>query len=662
MNRPLQCLGSMCVLLMSLTTMANGQNGTVLSNQKISEAAGNFTPGNAGGTLDDTDFFGSSVARLGDLDNDGVADIAVGAHNDEDGGADNGSVYVLFLNADGTVKARQKISETAGSFTPGNAGGTLDDVDLFGFSLAGLGDVDGDGVSDLAVGAYLDDDGGLNNGAVYVLFLNANGTVKASQKISDTAGNFTVGNAGGTLDNSDLFGVSVAGLGDLDGDGVEDLAIGSLNDGDGGPSNGAVYVIFLNANGTVKASQKISDTAGGFTAGNAGGTLDDFDEFGIASAGLGDLDGDGIEDLAVAAYLDDDGGLNNGAVYVLFLNTNGTVKASQKISETAGDFTSGNAGGTLDTDDEFGRGVALLGDLDLDGVADLAVGAIFDDDGGNANGAAYVLFLNSNGTVKASQKISDTAGDLTAGNAGGTLDDDDQFGSSVAGPGDLDGDGAVDLVVGAIGDDDGGSNNGAVHVLFLNSDKVTAVLLSRFEAEPLANAIQLRWQFSDAAQIRSSWLERADATTGPWTRVGADVRTANGVTTLVDHDVEPDHRYYYALVAEPIGGPSVRFGPIEAQAGEQVMEFALTRLAPNPGSGPLGISYAVAHEARVKLSVLDVQGRRIAVLVDGVQSAGRHHATWSGDPDRGHAPAGVYFIRYDAAGRSFLQRVVRIGR
>ena len=95
-----------------------------------------------------------------------------------------------------------------------------------------------------------------------MLFLNADGTVKSHQKISDTEGNFTA-----TLDENDHIGGSVANLGDLDGDGIADLAVGVPGDDDGGSAHGAVYVLFLNADGTVKSQQKISDTEGNFTAG-----------------------------------------------------------------------------------------------------------------------------------------------------------------------------------------------------------------------------------------------------------------------------------------------------------------------------------------------------------------------------------------------------------
>ena len=154
------------------------------------------------------------------------------------------------------LKSWQKISETQGGF-----GGVLDVQDYFGWSMATLGDLDGDGVPDLAVGAIRDDDGSSfsDRGAVWILLLNDDGTVKSEQKVSATQGGF-----GGVLAPNVAFGSAVAGLGDLDGDGVPDLAVGAVDDGDGFPSAGAVWILFMNFYGTVKSAQKISATAGGY--------------------------------------------------------------------------------------------------------------------------------------------------------------------------------------------------------------------------------------------------------------------------------------------------------------------------------------------------------------------------------------------------------------
>ncbi len=392
------------------------------------------------GALDDGDYFGRSVALMGSSDGAGLVDLAVGAPGDDAAGRDRGAVWMLSIDGDGTVVERHKIN---GGFS-GSAMAPI------GRSVAAPGDIDGDGVADLAVGAHTDGDGGRRRGGVWILFLERDGTVRSHQKISSTQGGFT-----GALRDGDQFGCSLAPLGDLDGDGIPDLAVGARMDDDGGPGRGAVWVLFLNRDGTVKTHRKISATRGGLDA-----ALDDGDRFGESMAAIGDFNGDGVTDLVVGAEDDDDGGANRGAVWLLFLGADGGVKSHAKISSTHGGFT-----GILADDDDFGHSVASMGDLDGDGVIDLAVGADEDRDGGASRGAVWMLFLNADGTVKAHQKISDTRGGFD-----GALYDGDEFGESVASPGDLDGDGVADLLVGTKDDGVGQRNRGAVWVLFLRPD------------------------------------------------------------------------------------------------------------------------------------------------------------------------------------------------
>jgi len=332
----------------------------------------------AGFSLGVNSFFGASCACLGDLNGDGMPDLAVGAREVSDGAYQAGAVYILFLTTTGTAASFQKLSPLYGA----PAGFALDDGDKFGWSVGALGDLDGDGVADLAIGSNLDDDGGSNCGAVYIFFLTTAGTATSFQKLSNSYGmpsDFL-------LPASSNFGVGVSSLGDLDGDGVTDLAVGAQYDGDGGTNAGAVYIIFLTTTGTGTSFQKLS---------NSYGMPADFsvlaqNRFGCSVSALGDLNKDGVTDLAVGQYYNDDGAGNAGAVYVIFLATSGAATSFLKLSNSynvPSDFW-------LHVNAYFGISVGNLGDVNGDGLADLVVGSFGDTDGGSQAGAAYVLFLN----------------------------------------------------------------------------------------------------------------------------------------------------------------------------------------------------------------------------------------------------------------------------
>jgi len=436
----LSCLllaGARCTIGSDNNSNTTTTTTRVESEQKLSATAGGFN-----GDLAAGDEFGSAVANLGDLEGDGVTDLAVGAPSDDGNGMDRGAVWVLFLDSDGRVDLKQRIGDGAGGFD-----GNLVDGGRFGDALAAIGDLNADGVADLAVGAPQDDDGGTDRGAVWILFLDAEGKVLDFQKISNTAGGFD-----GILNDGDQFGGAVTAIGDLDGDGVGDLAVGAKYANDGGTGKGAVWILFMDTDGTVKSQQKIADGAGNFN-----GDLNNDDHFGSAVASIGDLDGDDVNDLAVGADQSDGDGSDRGAVWILFLDKDGTVLNEEKITQGQGGFE-----GNLADGDRFGSAVADIGDQDGDGVTDLAVGADQSDDGGPDRGAVWILYLDENSEVRSDSKISSAKGNFE-----GNLDDDDRFGSAVTGIDDLDGNGVPDIAVGAPLDDDGGTDMGALWILFM---------------------------------------------------------------------------------------------------------------------------------------------------------------------------------------------------
>jgi hypothetical protein len=370
--------------------------GQVLGEQKISNLSGGMESALASYSV-----FGEAIAPLGDLNGDGVPDIAVGAPEFPLNKFSGGSVWILFLNPDGTVSEKQEI---AGGGSGGFEGLILGG-DHFGSAVANLGDVDGDGVVDLAVGAKGDDGEKFKDvdfGAVWILFLNPDGTVKDEQKISQTEGGFQ-----GDLLAGSLFGSHIAALGDVDGDSVPDLSVGG-------------WVLLLNSDGTVKEEQDVS----GFCSNTI--------------TGIGDFDGDGIGDFAVSCGIQD-------VVDLVFLKSDGSVKSIATITGINADL---------------GGACTSLGDFDGDGVTDLACGAAPESDYG---GGVTILLLNADGTLKKEQLITEGVGGFE-----GSLEFLDCFGCGLASPGDLDGDGVIDLAVGAPEDDDGGEDAGAVWMLFLN--------------------------------------------------------------------------------------------------------------------------------------------------------------------------------------------------
>jgi hypothetical protein len=348
------------------------------------------------------DFFGNAVATAGDVNGDGYSDVIVGAETNDDGGIDAGRAYLYFGGA--TV---DNIADVI--FT----GATLGDN--FGVSVASGGDVNGDGYGDVLVGAILNDAGGNAAGRAYLYLNSLTGTDIADERFTAEA----VG---------DFFGGAVAAAGDVNGDGLDDVIVGAYLNDAGGTDAGRAYIYF---SGTA-----MNNTPEVTLTGEAA-----VDVFGGAVAAAGDVNGDGFSDVIVGAQLNDAAGSNAGRAYIYF--------GGASMNNTADVTLTGEVPG-----DRFGTSVASAGDVNADGYPDVIVGAYNAFlNGSSIPGKAYIYFGGAS--------MNNTA-DVTITGAAHL----DNFGNSVAGAGDVNGDGYSDVIVGAQFNDAGGGSAGRAYIYF----------------------------------------------------------------------------------------------------------------------------------------------------------------------------------------------------
>jgi hypothetical protein len=336
----------------------------------------------------------------------------------------------------------------------GLIGGWLDEFSGLGSALSALGDVDGDGVPDAAVGAELQDQA---SGAAMLVFLQGDGGVKRIHTIGREGANSTV-----DLRDNDRFGASLVQVGDLDGDGVLDLAVGAPGDDDDGPDAGAVYILFLRPEGDVREVQKLNGTSAGMST-----PINPGSAFGSSLVAPGDLDGDGRPDLLVGAPFDSEGcdACEHGAIHLISFDERGRARGSRKLSPS-----SWAAGVPIAPGAGIGRAMSALR-LPSGGLT-IALG--IQQAGGNGGrrrrlseqttgGGLVLLRLSVSGDYE-----SHTALPLPA-----ELSDRAGFVSAVAFAPDWDGNGAPELIVGAplaLADT---ASTGAIYVLFLGADGVS---------------------------------------------------------------------------------------------------------------------------------------------------------------------------------------------
>ena len=498
------------------------------------------------------------------------------------------------------------------------AGGFGAPEEIGGGWIAGTADVNGDGLTDLAVSSSdsvafypADGTGGFGMPTHYaagrfLALADFDGVHGPDLVVSDALGRALLlpNDGAGSFGTRIVIGTLPPGAvtasrgADLDGDGLAELIVGGLHrlsyfDPD-------TLSVFWNSGGRL-------DCEVAYPIGLSSGTSEHPYYPGSATdIQTGDFNGDGRRDIAVVS-----GNLGDepGSFAIL-------LGASGRQFEPRADYSTAREPYT-----------AAVVDLDGDGLDDVAVASAYSNDTGRLG----VWCGNAGGTLD----------QLPLGAFGGLLVDHYSVGVCSA---DFDGDGAPDVAT---------ANHHGASVSILRAvphDAVTPALLSLAGAEASADRVRLRW-YAPAGAAVSATVERR-APDRERTAIGTVHADGEGSITFEDAAVRPGDRYGYRLA---LAGAPGRYSSETWVVVPLETIFALEPVRPNPSHGECVAEFTLAAPSRCALELLDVGGRRVFSKVLGTLTAGRHLALL--DPGRSLAP-GLYFMRLRASGRSAVRRVV----
>ncbi len=390
-------------------------------------------------------------SSIGDINNDGIDDFAIGiSRNDQNGRIDSGSTYIIY-GKDGGLNPNITLEnlDIGDGFRIDGASA----YDYSGASVSGIGDVNGDNITDLIIGAYGADSNGSNsNGSTYIIY----------GKDDDTDGGFDSNIDLSTLVNSDgsRIGIRINGVfdsdrsgksvssGDVNGDGYDDVIIGE------GTFFDSTHVVFGDRGG-LNADINLSDIVAG--NGEDGFRISGVTNFtGEYSVSSGDVNNDGYDDIIIGAARPGDS-TNGGAIYVVFGKESG-FDATINLPGTG----TGSDGFRIDGANTGHRSaVSSAGDFNGDGYDDIIIGEQYADSNEEGSGSSYIVFGKATGDFGRTIELSELDG-----SNGFRIDGErsgDRSGVSVSSAGDFNGDGYDDIIIGA---HSAGATRGTSYVVF----------------------------------------------------------------------------------------------------------------------------------------------------------------------------------------------------
>jgi len=396
---------------------------------------------------------GRSLSHAGDVNGDGFADLIVGAgYASPNGVPAAGRSYVVFGKTDGQRVALSQLTGSQGFVIDGEERGHF-----AGRAVSGAGDVNGDGLADVIVGAPFASPNGLDYaGRSYVVFGKSDGAPVALADIA--AATETLGFAMDGATFGSYAGDAVSRAGDVNGDGLADVIVGANREGAPNFTSyvGRSYVVFGKADASpVTLSELFTDSDRGFSMLGE----DRYDYSGRAVSGSGDVNGDGFDDVIISAG--SQYSYSGERSYVIFGKATGTpVDLTAVASEQGGGFVI-NIGSAFS--------VSVAGDINGDGLADLAIGSripprfdpTFDVDD------SFVIFGKSDSESVELEDLQNGGGFVIDG-AG------ERPGANINGAGDVNGDGLTDLIVGFPNANPNGVNQaGRTYVIYGKTDATT---------------------------------------------------------------------------------------------------------------------------------------------------------------------------------------------